>query len=117
MATRAPRKPSAPRVTPRRTTPRKGKSLAEVEETAKRKAAEEEAAKDTRTLRLIGFVLTPVVVWDDGEEITDGPQCQAQQVRPSQLVEKADEFKAGLKDLEKAHKVNDVLMGAQRPVS
>lgn len=48
-----------------------------------------------KKLRLLGVMVQPVFVYDDGEEMTAGPQVQATQFAPSQL----DEFVENLPNL------------------
>lgn len=47
-----------------------------------------------RRLRVSHVVVQPVLVWDDGEELTPGPDLNALSLQPSQL----GGFAAGLPD-------------------
>lgn len=39
----------------------------------------------TRRLRVASLVIQPVLMWDDGEELTTGPQVQPMTLSPSQV--------------------------------
>ena len=41
----------------------------------------------TRRLRIQGLVVNVSLVWDDGEEMTPGPQLQPVALAPSQVAE------------------------------
>lgn len=40
----------------------------------------------TRKLRISHILVQPVIVWDDGEELSPGPATQPTQVKPSDLA-------------------------------
>lgn len=53
-------------------------------------------------LRVSHVVVQPVLVWDDGEELSPGPQCQPIQVPLSALPELADHIRRDVSEQEKA---------------
>lgn len=48
----------------------------------------------TARLRIAGVIVTPVLLWDDGENLTPGPQAQPQQVALADLDGMADRLRA-----------------------
>ena len=53
-----------------------------------------------RRLRLQHFVVQPVVVWDDGEELLPGPPIEPQPLTLAGLRDLADTWTAKLAELE-----------------
>lgn len=53
-----------------------------------------------RRLRVAHVIVQPVLVWDDGEELSPGPQVQAQQLPLSALVSMPDQVRAQLVEIE-----------------
>lgn len=47
-----------------------------------------------RRLRIVHVVVTPVLVWDDGDELSPGPQAQPQAVALSALDGLAERLRA-----------------------
>ena len=54
---------------------------------------------DQRKLRLIHFVVQPVLVWDNGEELAPGPQIEPQAVTLAGLRELAENWDAKLDEI------------------
>lgn len=54
-----------------------------------------------KRLRLLQVVVQPVLVWDDGEELTPGPQLDAVTVTGAGLTEFAAELPRQVVELEK----------------
>ena len=53
-----------------------------------------------RRLRLQHFVVQPVLVWDDGEELAPGPPVQPQSLTYAGLRDLAEHWPATLAELE-----------------
>jgi hypothetical protein len=51
-------------------------------------------------LRLQHFIVQPVLVWDDGNDLTPGPQVQPQPLTVAGLRELAEEWPAKLAELQ-----------------
>lgn len=56
----------------------------------------------TRRLRVAQVIVTPVLMWDDGEELTPGPQVQAITVPLSGLAEVAESLPVEVARMERA---------------
>jgi hypothetical protein len=54
----------------------------------------------TRRLRLTKVLVRPILEWDDGEELTPGPQCEMNELPPSQVSKLLAELKAQIPALE-----------------
>lgn len=54
----------------------------------------------SRRLRVAHVIVQPVLVWDDGDEMTPGPQVQPATVPASQLAAVADSLPAEVARLE-----------------
>lgn len=54
----------------------------------------------SKRLRIVQVIVTPVLVWDDGEEMTPGPQLQPVTVPLSGLAALASELPANLAQIE-----------------
>lgn len=62
-----------------------------------------EHADSTRTLRVLHVLVQPVLVWDDGEEMTPGPQVQPLTMPLSKTVDLASELPAQVEALAAQH--------------
>jgi hypothetical protein len=56
--------------------------------------------KTERRLRIQTVLVQPVLAWDDGNELTPGPQCDPIQVTVSGLVDVANSLPAQVQELE-----------------
>jgi len=54
----------------------------------------------TRRLRLTKVLVKPILEWDDGEELTPGPQAEMTELAPSQVSRLLAELKAQIPALE-----------------
>lgn len=54
----------------------------------------------SRRLRIAQVIVTPVLMWDDGDELTPGPQIQPITVPLSQLAGVAESLPAELAQIE-----------------
>lgn len=60
----------------------------------------------TARLRIAGVIVTPVLVWDDGENLSPGPQAQPQQVGLADLDGLADRLRAEVEQRNSSHPWN-----------
>lgn len=55
----------------------------------------------SRKLRISHIIVHPVLVWDDGEELTQGPQVEPMRLVPSALAGLADQMRSDVAELER----------------
>jgi len=56
----------------------------------------------TRRLRIAAVIVTPVLMWDDGENLAPGPQAQPLQVSLADLDALADRLRAEVEVMQPA---------------
>jgi hypothetical protein len=70
-----------------------------------------------KKLRISHLVVQPVIVWDDGEELTPGPELGAVSVPLSKLSEVATTFPAQLVLLQEKLLQEEALLGESKEES